>query len=748
VLFESAVAINSALAEPVAHVESNYPVVFRRLIHSKKDSMTSFSIGSSVRRVRILCIVVVATCPVLAAATSSAGEVMFDKDRLASIDARMMEFVADHQISGAVTAVATKSRVVHLSAVGQADVASSRAMQLDSIFRIASMTKPITATAMMILHDEGKLSIDDPIEKFIPAFKGQKLKDGSEARPVTIRDVLTHTAGLSRPPSSDFLTKSLEEIVDEIGRTPLCFEPGSQWKYSSGLNVGARIIEVISGESYADFLDSRIFKPLGMKDTTFVLSKTQVGRLATTYAPKEGGGGIVPSSHASVVLDPTVRRTPNPSGGLFSTASDIARFYQMILSGGEAARRSIISKESIELITTVHSGDVVTGFTPGNGWGLGWCVVRNPQGVSRLLNPGTCGHGGAFGTQVWMDPQRGVVFILMIQRTKFGNGDASNIRDGFQEAAITAIQGAESETAKVVRYLNYDKAIELTNEGTKVVLCPQAGGRVLEYSLNGKNSLYLDEKEAEWKPGKPGPASAGRFDIGPELVIPRRSTLWSGEWTGEITGPRSARLTSQHDQATGVQLVRDFELDAKTSRLSCTQTIMNVSTETKEWCHWSRTFALGEGICVIPLAGQSRFPNKYVMYEEGALINARPVDPNIRIRDGFLEILAAPRRPKLGFDSYAGWMAYAMKNDLLFVKKFKTFPDRVYNEAAGLTISVWYPEGARVELEPIGPRERLEPGQVGSFTEEWWLAPSEFPAGGNDLDLGRVSAIVESFESK
>lgn len=698
------------------------------------------------RRFHLFCVVVVVTSPFLASTNADAGEVTFDKARLVRIDSRMMEFVADHQICGAVTSVATKNRVVHLSAVGQADIGSGREMKVDSIFRIASMTKPITATALMILHDEGKLSINDSIEKFIPAFKGQKLKDGTAVRPVTIRDVLTHTAGLSRPPSSDFLTKSLEEIVDEIGRRPLAFEPGSQWKYSSGLNVAARVIEVISGESYANFLDNRIFKPLGMKDTTFVLSGAQAGRLATTYSPKEGGGGIVPSNHASVVLDPTIRRTPNPSGGLFSTASDIALFYQMILRGGEAAGRSIISKESIELMTTVHSGDVVTGFTPGNGWGLGWCIVRNPQGVSRLLNPGTCGHGGAFGTQVWMDPHRGVVFILMIQRTKFGNADASSVRDAFQEAAITAIQGAESESAKVVRYLNYDKAIELTNESTKVVLCPQAGGRVLEYSFNGKNSLYLDEKEAEWKPGKPGPSSAGRFDIGPELVIPRRSTLWSGEWTGEITGPRSARLTSQHDEATGVQLIRDFELDAKSSHFRCTQTIMNVSSKTQEWCHWSRTFAQGEGICVIPLAGQSRFPNKYVMYEEGALINARPTDPNIRIRDGFLEILAAPRRPKLGFDSYAGWMAYAMKNDLLFVKKFKTFPDRVYNEAAGLTISVWYPEGARVELEPIGPRERLEPGQVGSFTEEWWLAPSEFPPDGNDLDLGRISAIVESFE--
>ncbi|MDA1161724.1 MAG: serine hydrolase [Planctomycetota bacterium] len=712
--------------------------------------MTTFSSISEIRRFSASHVIrLIATLTVLTSASLAvvnAGEVAFDQDRLTQIDARMREFIARHQISGAVTAVATKSRIVHLSAVGQADIRSGRDMQPNSIFRIASMTKPITATAMMILHDEGKLSIDDPIEKFIPAFKGQMLKDGTAVRAVTIRDALTHTAGLSRPPGEEFLTKSLEEIVDGIGRAPLAFEPGSQWRYSSGLNVAARIIEVLSGESYADFLHSRLFKPLGMTDTTFVLSEAQVARLATTYSPKEAGDGVVPSSNAFVVLDPKIRRTPNPSGGLFSTAADIARFYQMILSGGEVDGRSIVSAKSINLMTSVQSGDVVTGFTPGNGWGLGWCIVRHPQGVSRLLNPGTCGHGGAFGTQVWMDPQRGVVFVLMIQRTNFGNADGSDLRDAFQEAAITSIRGAESDSAKVVCYFGYDRAIELTNAATKVVLCPQAGGRVLEYSLSGANALYFDEQEKDWKPGEPGPSSAGRFDIGPELVIPRRSTLWSGEWTGEITGPRSARLTSQHDEGTGVQLVRDFELDAKTSRLSCTQTIMNVSSEVKEWCHWSRTFALGEGICLIPLAGQSRFPNKYVMYEDGALINARPVDPNIRERDGFLEILAAPRRPKLGFDSYAGWMGYAMKNDLLFIKKFKTFPDRVYNEAAGLTISVWYPEGPRVELEPIGPRERLEPGQIGSFTEEWWLVPSAFPTSGTNLDLGRISAIVESLE--
>lgn len=672
------------------------------------------------------------------------AEVQFDVERLKEIDSRIERFVAQYQISGAVTAVATRDQVPHLSPVGQADIKRNRPMQVDSIFRIASMTKPITAAALMMLYDEGKLSIDDPVAKFIPSFRNQTLKDGTSVRAVTIRDVLTHTAGLSRPKSSDFLTKSLEEIVDETGRAPLAFEPGSRWQYSSGLNVAARLIEILSGQSYSDFLETRIFEPLGMRDTTFVLSQTQVSRLATTYSPAKNGNGLVPSEHSFVVLDPTIRRTPNPSGGLFSTAGDMVRFYQMILNGGEADGRSIVSSKAIELMTSIQSGDVTTGFTPGNGWGLGWCVVREPQGVSRLLNPGTCGHGGAFGTQAWMDPKRGVVFILMIQRTGFGNADGSDIRDAFQETAVTSIRGVETESAKFIQFLNYDRAIELTNASTRVVLCPQVGGRVLEYSLNGSNSLYLDEKEAEWQPGRAGPSSAGRFDIGPELVIPRRPVLWSGQWSGEITGRLSARLTSRRDEATGVQLTRDFVLDETTSRLSCTQTIMNVSERITEWCHWSRTFALGEGICLIPLEGQSRFPNGYVMYEDGALINARPEDPNIRQRDGFLEILAAPRRPKLGFDSYAGWMGYAMKNDLLFVKKFRTFPERVYNEAAGLTVSVWYPEGPRVELEPIGPRERLEPGQTAAFTEDWWLVPHQFPERGKDLELGEVSRIVES----
>ncbi|MCA9064339.1 MAG: hypothetical protein KDA96_14815 [Planctomycetaceae bacterium] len=291
---------------------------------------------------------------------------------------------------------------------------------------------------------------------------------------------------------------------------------------------------------------------------------------------------------------------------------------------------------------------------------------------------------------------------------------------------------------RTVTWHGYRNAVEISNSRIRVVLCPEVGGRILEYALDGNNVLFVSDDERNWKPGNRAPSSAGRFDIGPELVIPRRDRLWNGEWSVEITGHRRVRLTSLEDPGPGVRLIRDFELDEQTTRLSCRQTIVNVSDRVHEWCHWSRTFAVGKGICLIPVTEPSRFPNSWVMYEEGTLINMRPEDPNIRRRDEFIEILAAPRKPKLGFDSYAGVIAYAAPSNLLFIKRFRTFPDRVYNEAAGLTISVWYPDNAMIELEPIGPRQRLQPGESDSFTEEWWLSEFPFPADGSTLDLSQI----------
>ncbi|HUQ72801.1 MAG TPA: serine hydrolase domain-containing protein [Planctomycetaceae bacterium] len=676
----------------------------------------------------------------------AAGEPAFDEARLKQIPQRMMEFIDAGKISGAVTLVATKDRVVHVAAVGQVDIGQQRTMQPDAIFRVASMTKLVTATALMQLVAEGKVQVSDPVAKYIPAFANQTVKEGQGtrplAKPVTIQQVLTHTAGLSNPraPQTDGMT--LAQLVDSIAAQPLAFEPGSKWEYSSGLTIAGRIIEVVSGQDYADYLKARIFQPLGMTDTTFQLTKAQAARLAVTYKPGETPGTLA----AVEIPDPTAARAPGPSGGLYSTAADMARFYQAILNGGQLGDVRILPAEQVKAMTTILTPGIVTGFTPGNGWGLGWCVVEKPQSVTRLLSPGTFGHGGAWGTQGWVDPQRGLILILMIQRSNFGNSDASDVRDAFTEAALTAYRGAESETAKFVAVGGSPHCVEIKQGDAKAVLSP-SGGRVLEFSAGGHNAMYLDPQELTAAVQKNPPMTAGRFDFGPELTVPAHPKIWSGAWTAEITGPMSARFVSPRDESSGVQLIRDFTLQAGSAasapRLSCRQTICNVSTEVREYCHWGRSFSPGGGIALVPLAGTSRFPSKYAMYEESATINVRNTDDRIRERDGFLEILAPPRKPKLGFDSYAGWLGYLHPTGMLFVKRFATHPDRVYNEAAGLTLSVWYPDGPRIELEPIGPRERLQPGDAASFTEEWHLLKHPFPKAGEQIDLAKLREQVQ-----
>lgn len=308
-----------------------------------------------------------------------------------------------------------------------------------------------------------------------------------------------------------------------------------------------------------------------------------------------------------------------------------------------------------------------------------------------------------------------------------------------QDVAAADIEGAE-----FIDYFGYSGCVALHNDSIRVVLTTH-GGRILEYSRDGANAIHLDPAQEGWiyTPGEASPdPTGGRLDIGPEAIIPRRPELWLGQWQLEITGPRAARLTSVEHAATGVQLVRDFALDEISSRLSVTQTIRNISEETTQWCHWSRTFGLGGGIVVIPLACQSRFPNHYVMYGPGPVINYRPEDPNIRVRDGFLEILGPPARAKLGFDSCAGWFSYLSKNDLMWVKRFPVYPERVYNEMAGLTISIWYNKEEMTELEPIGPREVLAPGESSSFTEVWWLLSHAYPKT-REVDLEALARLVD-----
>lgn len=362
-----------------------------------------------------------------------------------SVNAALQKFVDSHEVSGAVTLIADRDAVLHLGAVGQADLASGREMTPDTLFWIASMTKPIAATAVMILQDEGQLSVDDPVFKYLPEY--EKLVVGADRTAaqnvMTIKHLVTHTSGLAAPPwpeGGD--TRSLEVQAYDLAALPLNFEPGTKWQYGYGLSVAGRVVEVVSGMPFDKFVRERITGPLGMDDTTFFLNDAQYARLATVYKLNDDKSGLVPAENKFVTPDPErgAGITPAPSGGLFSTAPDLARFYQMILSGGERDGNRIVSPAAIEQMTTVQTGDLQTGFTPGNGWGLGWCVVREPQGVSRLLSPGTFGHGGAYGTQAWIDPERGLILVLLIQRPDLGNSDASAIRDAFQEAALGAVR--------------------------------------------------------------------------------------------------------------------------------------------------------------------------------------------------------------------------------------------------------------------------------------------------------------------
>ncbi len=365
---------------------------------------------------------------------STAGEDVSEQG-LAKIAPRMREFVDARQISGAVTLVARRGKILYQEAVGEADIATHRPMTKDTLFGIASMTKPITATAIMILQDEKKLSIDDLVSKYIPQFKDARIGDVPLTREITIRDLLTHTSGLT---GSQAVNESLEKNAGELARRPLKFEPGTKWEYSPGLNVCGRIIEVVSGQTYESFLEQRIFSPLKMTDTTFRPTDEQLKRIALLYMPGEDKKSIVAAKGQP--FDGAVARPPGPSGGLFSTAADLFRFYQMVLNGGELDRHRIVSKEAIQQMITVQTGDLQTGFTPGNGWGLGWCIVRDPQGVTKMLSRGTYGHGGAWGTQGWIDPKTETIFVLLIQRKDFGNSDASDVRGAFQQLAVDALE--------------------------------------------------------------------------------------------------------------------------------------------------------------------------------------------------------------------------------------------------------------------------------------------------------------------
>jgi len=362
---------------------------------------------------------------------------------LSAVSKRVSQFVDSREIAGAVTLVATSDRIVHLDAVGKADLEANQALAPDSVFWIASMSKPILAVLLLMLQDEGKLNVDDPVEKHLPEFKRLRTASGKTA-PVTIRHLLTHTSGMGEMTADEARsTKTLAEAVPLYLARPVAFEPGTKWVYcQSGINTAARIVEVVSGMSFDAFAKQRLFGPLAMKDTTFYLTEEQLPRLARSYKRTDKGELEATEIRFLNGKSPASRdRFPAANGGLFSTARDYARFCQMLLRGGEYEGLRYLQPKTIQLMSTIQTGELKTGFTAGNGWGLGWCVVREPQGVSAMLSPGSYGHGGAYGTQAWIDPGKGRIYILMVQRANFLNSDGSSVRRGFFEAASAALDG-------------------------------------------------------------------------------------------------------------------------------------------------------------------------------------------------------------------------------------------------------------------------------------------------------------------
>ena len=363
--------------------------------------------------------------------------------RLARIPARMKEFVNAGKTAGVVTLVARHGHVASLEAVGYQNLEDKTPMHAGTIFRLASVTKPVTCAGIMILVDEGRLSLIDSAEKYLPEFKGLKLnpcgtRGGyncalvAPSRPVNILDLMTHTSGLpGAAPAREVPPNTLAESVAGVSRATLLFEPGTAWNYSNiGIAALGRIIEVVAGQPYDRFLAEKIFQPLEMKDTFFSVPADKAHRLASLYTYETDGLKRAP------VPQP---KFPAPEGGLLSTAGDMARFYQMLLEKGTLNGHRILSAAAVEAMTTSQTGSMKAGFAPGVGHGFGFEVVREVLGTFRYNSIGSFVKGGAYRTYGWGDPTKDLVGIIFMQRTN-GGGDVADEINSFMAMAASAIE--------------------------------------------------------------------------------------------------------------------------------------------------------------------------------------------------------------------------------------------------------------------------------------------------------------------
>lgn len=389
-----------------------------------------------------------------AGTTAKPEDVGLSSERLQRITQMIERRIAAGDLTGAVTVVARRGKVAHLVAQGTMDLDTKQPMTPASMFRIASMTKPIVGVGIMMLVEENKLRLNDPVARYIPEFANMKVamarpaSGGSEGpafytvpaqRPVTIKDLLTHTSGLGSGPmgNSDIEKvarkegETLAQYIPRLGGTALEFQPGSRWTYSpgAGFETLGRIIEIASGLRLDRFFQTRIFDPLGMKDITFWPTDAQWPRVATVYQRTPEG-----LSKATMPNDTMSRNVYfRGSGGLYSSADGYAPFGLMLANGGELNGKRLLSRKSVDMLSAAHIPDTLPGRPAGEGYGLSVRVVTNHAVRNTLLSDGTYGWSGAQGTHFFVDPKEQLVGILMVQTPN------NEVRDAFEDLVAQSI---------------------------------------------------------------------------------------------------------------------------------------------------------------------------------------------------------------------------------------------------------------------------------------------------------------------
>lgn len=387
-------------------------------------------------------------------------DVGMSADRLQRVSAHLQRYIDAGEISGAVSLVARRGKVVHYQAQGYADIASEKPMEKDAIFSLASMTKPVASLAAMMLLEEGRFLLDDPIYKWLPEYEHMQVAVPNKpnerggpgyrlvpaVRPITIRHLLSHSAGLPSGTSGVTMDdyrklrelrspeKPINEYVTALAGLPLNFQPGDAWEYGPATDVLGRLIEVISGQPLDEFFAQRIFKPLGMTDTFFYLPKDRLPRQVTAYKRGENGLEVLDRPRAV----PEDGKSFSGAGGLSGTAADYLRLSQMFLNGGELDGVRLLSRKSVESMTVNQIGDarLWQNQYPGYGFGLGFRVRLELGRSPTLGSVGEYGWGGAYGTYFFIDPEEELIGILMIQLIPY---DHLNLRPEFQNMVNQAI---------------------------------------------------------------------------------------------------------------------------------------------------------------------------------------------------------------------------------------------------------------------------------------------------------------------